>query len=420
MKKLILIAILLASNWNAFGQGKVYVPQTIQNLTIPPGGLLNVTGATLTGFPAGGPGAVNSVFGRTGAVVSATGDYTFAQIGSTPTTLAGYGITDPVLLSTGSYANPTWLTSLAWGKITGAPAFLTANQTITLSGDVTGSGTTSIVTTVAAKIPTGGAANQVLTKNSATNYDVSWQTPAAGGGAVTSVFTRTGAVVAQAGDYAAFYEPIGGAETLPSETAATPPITFSAPGTLLTTPTAGAMEHDANVMYYTHSASERGAVTAVQWIKQTSAYTLVSQTAAQKLFNSTPNGQITVAAGLYRFHCQFSLSALTGTSGFGFALAGTAVMNATWYSAGAKGSSAAVAGQQTFNQGSLANTALVTTSASPNGFVDIEGQIIVTTGGTIQPQVSLPVAAAAVVGVDTIFEIWPIGSPTAVSVGNWN
>jgi len=38
---------------------------------------------------------------------------------------------------------------VAWSKITGAPAFITGNQTITLSGDVTGSGTTSIATTLA-------------------------------------------------------------------------------------------------------------------------------------------------------------------------------------------------------------------------------------------------------------------------------
>lgn len=37
---------------------------------------------------------VDSVFGRTGSVVAASGDYTFAQIGSKPTTLAGYGIVD--------------------------------------------------------------------------------------------------------------------------------------------------------------------------------------------------------------------------------------------------------------------------------------------------------------------------------------
>lgn len=41
-----------------------------------------------------GAGAVLSVFGRTGAVVAANNDYTFAQLASKPTTLAAYGITD--------------------------------------------------------------------------------------------------------------------------------------------------------------------------------------------------------------------------------------------------------------------------------------------------------------------------------------
>jgi hypothetical protein len=44
----------------------------------------------------------------------------WAKITSTPTTLAGYGITDPVVLTTGSYANPAWITSLAGSKLTGA------------------------------------------------------------------------------------------------------------------------------------------------------------------------------------------------------------------------------------------------------------------------------------------------------------
>ena len=38
--------------------------------------------------------SVTTVFGRSGAVTAQAGDYTFAQIGSKPTTLAGYGITD--------------------------------------------------------------------------------------------------------------------------------------------------------------------------------------------------------------------------------------------------------------------------------------------------------------------------------------
>ena len=51
-------------------------------------------------------GAITSVFGRTGVVVAATNDYTFAQIGSKPTTLSGYGITDakPTGVDNGSTA----------------------------------------------------------------------------------------------------------------------------------------------------------------------------------------------------------------------------------------------------------------------------------------------------------------------------
>lgn len=44
-------------------------------------------------------GAITSVFGRTGDVVGAHGDYNFADLGITPTTLAGYGITDAAALS---------------------------------------------------------------------------------------------------------------------------------------------------------------------------------------------------------------------------------------------------------------------------------------------------------------------------------
>lgn len=48
----------------------------------------------------GGGGAVSSVFGRTGAVIAQSNDYSFAQIGSKPTTIAGYGITDAIQNST--------------------------------------------------------------------------------------------------------------------------------------------------------------------------------------------------------------------------------------------------------------------------------------------------------------------------------
>lgn len=79
---------------------------------VPPGG-------------GGGGGDVASVFGRTGAVVATSGDYTFAQIGSTPTTLAGYGIVDAtplVHVGAGGGAHANVVEGGAAGFMTGAQA----------------------------------------------------------------------------------------------------------------------------------------------------------------------------------------------------------------------------------------------------------------------------------------------------------
>lgn len=48
------------------------------------------------------------------------------KIISTPSTLGGYGITDPVVLTTASYINPSWITSLDWSKLTNVPSFSTS------------------------------------------------------------------------------------------------------------------------------------------------------------------------------------------------------------------------------------------------------------------------------------------------------
>lgn len=75
--------------------------------------------------------AVTSVFGRIGAILALEADYQSFY---------------PRLSQ--AYDNPTWINTLAFSKITGVPPFLLENQTITLSGDVTGSGKTSILSTI--------------------------------------------------------------------------------------------------------------------------------------------------------------------------------------------------------------------------------------------------------------------------------
>jgi hypothetical protein len=196
-------------------------------------------------------------------------------------------------------------------------------------------------------------------------------------------------------------------------------------GVLTTTPVAGDLEFDGVVAYLTHLASERGVNVAEQFIStQGGTFTLASQTAAQKLFGSPTNGQITVGGGrTYLFECEFDLSSMSATSGaFGFALGGTATFNyLKWWSNANKAALAtAAASQATVNANSAANTAIVSATTNTVGWAFVQGILRVNAGGTIIPQVSLGIAAAAVVGRDSYFRIWPWGNGTVTSVGNWS
>jgi len=64
-------------------------------------------------------------------------------------------------LATLSSVGNAQITDVAWSKVTGAPAFITGNQTITLSGDATGSGTTAITVTLANSGVTAGTYTKV-------------------------------------------------------------------------------------------------------------------------------------------------------------------------------------------------------------------------------------------------------------------
>src|SRR5215467_6526490 len=91
-------------------------------------------------------GPVLSVFGRTGYVVAQVGDYTAAQV------------TNAVDM-TMTYADPVWISSLAWSKITGAPSFVV--DPTTTFGDLIVRGHSSVVSRLGV-----GADGTVLTANS--------------------------------------------------------------------------------------------------------------------------------------------------------------------------------------------------------------------------------------------------------------
>ena len=102
---------------------------------------------------ASGSGAVASVFGRTGAVVAATGDYSAAQV------------TNAVDRSQ-TYSDPMWLTGLNWSKIIAAPTFLL--DPTTTKGDLVVRGASAI-----SRLPVGGD-GAILVADSTQALGVRW------------------------------------------------------------------------------------------------------------------------------------------------------------------------------------------------------------------------------------------------------
>lgn len=211
--------------------------------------------------------------------------------------------------------------------------------------------------------------------------------------------------------------------TLAAGSTTIPPLKFTS-GTSTTTATAGEMEYDGIAHYSTHAANERGVISSEQFMALTSAYTLTSTTGAQKLFNSTTNGAITLASGTsYFFECMFSITGLSGTSGaLGFGFGGTAVIaSQAWDTSGYKSTSTlatSTALMGTFN--TAANNAVIAANTGTVATIRARGIVRITTSGTLIPQVVLGVAIAAVVGTNSYFRIMPIGSSTVADVGNWS
>jgi hypothetical protein len=113
----------------------------------------------------------------------------FSQVTAKPTTILGYGITDPIVYSTGSYANPAWLTSLSYSKLTGTPTYATVATTGSYL-DLTNK------PTIPAQFNPIAGTNISIT---GTYPNLTFNSTSSGN--VTSVFNRTGVVTAQTGDY---------------------------------------------------------------------------------------------------------------------------------------------------------------------------------------------------------------------------
>jgi hypothetical protein len=152
-------------------------------------------------------GGVSSVFGRTGAITAQAGDYNWSDIGNKPSTLAGLGITDPVVVTSGSYNDPAWITALSKSKVGLANV---QNIDTTNAGNIT-SGTLpdARISAAIARLdspaligtPTGPTASTVTNNTQLATTAFVHNLVSAISSGVTSFNGRSGTVVAATNDY---------------------------------------------------------------------------------------------------------------------------------------------------------------------------------------------------------------------------
>lgn len=178
------------------------------------------------------------------------------------------------------------------------------------------------------------------------------------------------------------------------------------------------------------SANEKATVSQViggAYCVLQSNYTLTSTTTAQKLFNSSTNGALTLGTGIYLFDCLIYLTSMSATSGNGaFSIlgAGTAtlarqLMHATGADSTTPGTVGAQGGASIVG-GNAFSTNTVTAATGTAMAAHIRGTFDVTSAGTIIPSIALQTAAAAVVNAGSYIRLHRIGPTATATLGNWS
>ena len=163
---------------------------------------------------------------------------------------------------------------------------------------------------------------------------------------------------------------------------------------------------------------------AVGYGKLASAYTLTSTTAAQKIFNWSTNGALTLTAGEYIFRSQIRLDTMSATSGNAkLSLGGTATMTRTLFYAWGTDAASSLAVTTVSGSGASSATGgaadVVTPTTAGQMMVTWQGSLVVTGAGTLIPQIALTTAAAAIVRDGSWFSVERMAD-AATLVGSWS
>lgn len=196
-------------------------------------------------------------------------------------------------------------------------------------------------------------------------------------------------------------------------------------GTLMTTAEAGALELDANNLYGTTDAGNRGIIPIRHFIRADATRTFISNATSQAIFTSPTNGRITLETGLYRVQGILSFSAMSATSGnllVNLLGAGTATVAAwLWIADGQDGATATAAASSGSAMVTSTSPASIVTAGTGTALqLSINGTFEVTGAGTMIPSITMVTASASVLAIGSYLLLERMGSTTVVSVGQWD
>lgn len=197
---------------------------------------------------------------------------------------------------------------------------------------------------------------------------------------------------------------------------------------VLGTASAGTLEYDGTVPYFTPLGTQRGVIPGMQYYRLNSTLPGSNSTTDQSIFGvGVTLGSNTV----YAFEAVYGLSKTAGTTSHSFRLlfGGTATINNITYMLQRSGSTSSLADTSTVNtitsifQTAAASTmATGVTSATTYFSIVVRGTVSINSGGTFIPQYNMSSApgGAYTTAVGSYFSIYPVGAAGSnTSVGTW-
>ena len=170
-----------------------------------------------------------------------------------------------------------------------------------------------------------------------------------------------------------------------------------------------------------------GGASSVTFIRLDADFTLTSATTAQKIFDTTANGRLTLTTGVYRFRAVLMVTGMSATSGnadFNLLGAGSATLAGQIAQVVGREASANAAGGTVTGSMSLAQNNLgadnLTAATTTTMQLAIDGMFKCTVAGTIVPSLALTTAAAAVVKAGSFMEVTRIAELGTNSAGAWS